>query len=150
MHIDVYTDGSCLGNPGPGGYAFIFVHNNEEIARDFGSSYNTTNNQMELTAVIKALELLKQLNDPNISYSVYTDSSYVVNAFREHWIQKWERNGWRTSTGAKVKNKELWESLVSLTRELNPTFIHVKGHNGDKFNEICDKLAVNAASSVKR
>ena len=150
MHINVYTDGSCLGNPGPGGYAFVFVHNNKEIAGGSGSSYSTTNNQMELTAVIKALELLKQLNDPNISYSVYTDSSYVVNAFKEHWIQKWERNGWRTSTGTKVKNKELWESLVSLTRELNPTFIHVKGHNGDKFNEICDKLAVNAANSVKR
>ena len=107
MHIDVYTDGSCLGNPGPGGYVFVFVHNNEEIARSSGSSYSTTNNQMELTAVIKALELLKQLNDQNISYSVYTDSSYVVNAFKEYWIQKWERNGWRTSTGTKVKNKEL-------------------------------------------
>ena len=142
--VIIYTDGACSGNPGPGGYGAILMYENnkKEIS---GGSKQTTNNIMEITAVVEALKLLKFACDVD----VYSDSSYVVNAIEKKWIEKWQRNGWKTSSKEPVKNKELWEELDLLIKKHNVKFIKVKGHSDNKHNNRCDELARNAIEDFK-
>ena len=142
--VIIYTDGACSGNPGPGGYWAILMYENnkKEIS---GGSKQTTNNIMEITAVVEALKLLKFACDVD----VYSDSSYVVNAIEKKWIEKWQRNGWKTSSKEPVKNKELWEELDLLIKKHNVKFIKVKGHSDNKYNNRCDELARNAIEDFK-
>ena len=141
--VIIYTDGACSGNPGPGGWGAILMinENKKEIS---GGNKNTTNNVMELTAVIEALKLLKRPCNVNL----YSDSAYVVNAFLQNWILGWIKNGWKNSNKEDVKNKELWQELISLTKVHNVTFHKVKGHADNKYNYRCDELARNAIKNL--
>lgn len=134
--VTIYTDGACSGNPGPGGWGSILMmgENRKEIS---GGSANTTNNIMELTAVIEALKMLKRPCKVNI----YSDSAYVVNAFVQKWIYGWMKKGWKTAGNEPVKNKELWQELYELTKIHDVTFNKVKGHADNEFNNRCDELA---------
>ena len=137
--VTIYTDGACSGNPGPGGWGAILMagDNKKEIS---GGSKETTNNIMELTAVI---ESLKQLKRP-CKVDLYSDSAYVVNAFLQDWISGWIKKGWKNSSKEEVKNKELWQELVALTQTHQVTFHKVKGHADNEYNNRCDELARNA------
>ena len=137
--IVIYTDGACSGNPGPGGWGAILMF--KDIKKEiFGFMQDTTNNIMELTAVIEAL---KQLRIP-CEVELYSDSAYVVNAFNQKWIYGWLKNGWKNSNKEPVKNKELWEELYNLTKMHSVNFIKVKGHSDNEFNNRCDELARKA------
>ena len=141
--ITIYTDGACSGNPGPGGWGAILMYkdNKKEIS---GGKKDTTNNVMELTAVIEALKLLKY----PCKVSLYSDSAYVVNAFLQKWIFGWQKNNWKTADKKDVKNKELWQELVKLTHTHDVTFIKVKGHADNEYNNRCDELARKAILSL--
>ena len=137
--VTIYTDGACSGNPGPGGWGAVLMY--KDIKKEIsGGCKDTTNNIMELTAVIEALKLLKR----PCKVDLYSDSAYVVNAFVRHWIDNWQRNDWKNSNKEDVKNKELWQELLELTKVHNVTFIKVKGHADNEFNNRCDELARNA------
>ena len=142
--MKLYTDGSCLGNPGTGGWGSICLDDNEEkpFFKLCGGDSHTTNNIMELTAVIRGLE--RHGSGP---VTVYTDSKYVKDGITK-WIHGWKRNGWKTSTGGQVKNRSLWEQLDRLMTPFI-TFEWVKAHNGDKWNEAVDTLAKKCAELVK-
>ena len=137
--VIIYTDGACSGNPGPGGWGTILMYkdNKKEIS---GGMLDTTNNVMELTAVIEGLKLLKF----PCKVKLYSDSAYVVNAFNEKWIYGWLKNGWRNASKEPVKNKELWQELYDLTKVHEVEFIKVKGHADNEYNNRCDELARNA------
>ena len=141
--VIIYTDGACSGNPGPGGWGSILMmgENRKEIS---GGKKDTTNNVMELTAVIEALKLLKR----PCKVDLYSDSAYVVNAFLQNWIFGWIKNGWKNSSKEEVKNKELWQELFSLTKIHDVTFHKVKGHADNEYNNRCDELARNAIKSL--
>ena len=143
--VTIYTDGACSGNPGPGGWGAILMlgENRKEIS---GGSENTTNNIMELTAVIEALKILKRPCKVN----VYSDSAYVVNAFLQKWIYGWMKKGWKTPGGDPVKNKELWQELYGLTKIHEVTFNKVKGHADNEFNNRCDEMAVAESKKFAR
>lgn len=141
--ITIYTDGACSGNPGPGGWGAILLFN--DIKKELsGGKPNTTNNIMEMTAVIEALKALKKPCNVNL----YSDSAYVVNAFLQHWIDGWQRNNWKNSDKKDVKNKELWLELINLTKIHNITFHKVKGHADNELNNRCDELARNAIKEL--
>lgn len=141
--IIIYTDGACSGNPGPGGWGAILIYG--DIKREiFGGNKNTTNNIMEMTAVIESLKMLKFECDVEI----YSDSAYVVNAFNQGWIYNWFKNNWRTSSKDPVKNKELWEEMYMLTKKHKVKFNKVKGHSNVELNNRCDELARNAIKSL--
>jgi len=133
--INIYTDGACSGNPGIGGWGVVILVNKQEILLNGGDQL-TTNNKMELTAAIKALEYFETKKD----LTIYTDSKYVKDGI-ESWIINWKKNGWKTSTKKIVKNKELWMQLDSLINNHNITWKWVKGHAGFEFNEKADELA---------
>ena len=141
--VIIYTDGACSGNPGPGGYGAILMlgENRKEIS---GGKKDTTNNVMELSGVIEALKLLKR----PCKVQLYSDSAYVVNAFLQHWIDGWIRNNWKNSNKEDVKNKELWQELIDLTKVHNVTFHKVKGHSDNEFNNRCDELARGAIKKL--
>jgi ribonuclease HI len=136
VNVTIYTDGACSGNPGPGGWAAVLLYgdNKKEIS---GGSKNTTNNIMEITAVIEALKCLKF----ECEAKVHSDSAYVVNCFNNGWIQKWKKNNWQTASKEPVKNKELWEELYNLVQKHKVEFIKVKGHSNVELNNRCDELA---------
>lgn len=138
-HITIYTDGACSGNPGPGGWGSILMFGDyrKEIS---GFQNDTTNNIMELTAVIEALKLVKE----PCTIDVYSDSAYVVNAFLQGWITNWIKKNWKTADRSPVKNKELWQELYNFTKVHDITFHKVKGHADNEFNNRCDELARNA------
>jgi len=137
--VTIYTDGACSGNPGPGGWGTILMY--KDIKKEIsGGNKNTTNNVMELTAVIEGLKMLKF----PCEVKIYSDSAYVVNAFTQKWIYGWLKNGWKTSNKEDVKNKELWQELYEFTKIHNIEFIKVKGHSDNEFNNRCDELARNA------
>ena len=140
----IYTDGACSGNPGPGGWGAILMYNGNKKEL-FGASKDTTNNIMEITAVLEALKALKFPCEVDL----YSDSAYVVNCFNQGWIYNWLKKGWKTAGGEPVKNKELWEELYSLTKTHKVTFHKVKGHADNEFNNRCDELARNAIESVR-
>ncbi len=136
--VEIYTDGACSGNPGAGGYSAILIYNGIEKIIS-GSENLTTNNRMELLAVIKGLESLKE----KCKVNVYSDSSYVINAFNEGWIDSWQANSWRNSNKKDVKNVDLWQRLLGLKNLHEITFIKVKGHADNEYNNRCDKIAVD-------
>ena len=141
--VTIYTDGACSGNPGPGGWGAILMYkeNKKEIS---GGKKDTTNNVMELTAVIEALKLLKY----PCKVKLYSDSAYVVNAFLQNWVINWQKNSWKTADKKEVKNKELWQELIELTNIHDITFIKVKGHSDNEYNNRCDELARKAILSL--
>ena len=138
--IKIYTDGSCMGNPGNGGWAAIIFMNNEKIAIT-GNKKNTTNNQMELMAAIEALKKIPT----GQKVQIYTDSKYVKLGITE-WIEKWSQNNWKTSSKQKVKNLELWIELNKVSKKHKIEWLWVKGHAGDPINEEVDTLAKKAAN----
>ncbi len=133
--INIYTDGACSGNPGIGGWGVVILDNKREILLNGGDQL-TTNNKMELTAAIKALEYFEIKED----LVIYTDSKYVKDGI-ESWIKNWKKNGWKTTTKKIVKNKELWMQLDNLIHKHNVKWKWVKGHAGLEFNEKADELA---------
>lgn len=135
-NISIYTDGACSGNPGVGGWGAVLIYNGtkREIS---GYSPETTNNVMEISAAVEALELLKE---PCL-VELYSDSAYLVNAFNQKWIENWQKNGWKTSSKELVKNKELWEELIKLSKIHKLKFIKVKGHSDNELNNRCDEMA---------
>lgn len=137
--IYLYTDGACSGNPGPGGWASILTFNDRHL-KISGYSAQTTNNKMELTAVIEGLKRLKKPSHVHI----VTDSKYIHNAFSLNWITRWQHNNWKTVTKEPVKNKELWLVLLEFSQKHNISWEWVKGHAGHKYNELCDEMARNA------
>ena len=142
--VIIYTDGACSGNPGPGGWGAILMYKDakKEIS---GGMKETTNNIMEITAVIEALKCLKVESD----VQVYSDSAYTVNAFNQGWIYNWMKKGWKTASGEPVKNKELWQELYNLTKKHKVEFIKVKGHSDNEFNNRCDEMAREAIKNLK-
>lgn len=134
--VTLYTDGACSGNPGKGGWGAVLIYGGFEKQMS-GVEEVTTNNKMELTAVIQGLKALKE----KCKVTVFSDSAYVVNAFNNKWIDSWITNNWKNSKKEPVANRELWEELIALTKFHEVTFNKVKGHAGDKYNEICDSLA---------
>lgn len=140
QNITIYTDGSSLGNPGPGGWGAIIIW--EDSRKEFSEGYRqTTNNRMEIRGALHALE---QLSKP-CSVSIHTDSRYVCDAIEKRWIQNWLRNGWKTAGKQPVKNRDLWERLIPLLKTHDVRFFWVKAHAGHPENERCDELAKNAA-----
>lgn len=138
--VDIFTDGACKGNPGPGGWAAILRYNNIE-KEIYGGVKQTTNNRMELMAVVNALSILKEPCD----VSLYSDSQYICNALIRGWAKKWKTNGWMRTRSQKALNPDLWDVLLELCdiHTVNP--IWIKGHSGHIENEKCDKLAVAQA-----
>lgn len=148
LKIKAYTDGACSGNPGPGGWAavLLFPEGKQEIS---GYEQETTNNRMELNAVIQAIKLATDLG--YFRMDVYSDSAYVVNAVKLEWIKKWQLNGWKTVRGENIKNKDLWVKLLSLIKKYRKVnLVKVKGHSGDINNERVDVLAKKAIVRMKR
>ena len=139
MKYKIYTDGACSGNPGPGGWAAIILINNEIKEMFYGNEKNTTNNQMELLATIKAIQKFKKKSE----ISIFTDSTYVRDGITI-WIKQWEKNGWKTASKKPVKNKELWKKLKKLSSKHPIKWVWVKGHAQDKYNNLVDELARGA------
>lgn len=140
MRIEIYTDGACKGNPGKGGYGILMRVPEKNYEKTFSKGYKkTTNNRMELLAVITALEKLKS---PDNDIHIFTDSKYVSEAINQKWIYGWVKKGF-----AKVKNPDLWKRFYPLYKLHNPTFHWIKGHAGHPENELCDQLAVKATTS---
>jgi len=139
--VTIYTDGACSGNPGPGGWAAILVYGATEKEL-VGSAANTTNNRMELTAAIEALRALKH----PCEVTLYSDSSYLVNAFRQRWLEGWKRNGWKRGPrkNEPVLNIDLWKELDELQSRHHVDWAKIEGHAGHEYNERVDRLAVTA------
>lgn len=138
--IIIYTDGACSGNPGPGGWGAVLMHK-DKVKEISGGEFETTNQRMELTAVVEALKALK-IRDWDIT--VYSDSAYLVNAVTKNWLGNWQANGWKNSRKEPVANQDLWQDLIRLMRLNRVKVQKVKGHSGDKWNERCDRLARSA------
>lgn len=134
--IDLYTDGACSGNPGAGGYGAILIYRGVEREVS-GGEPSTTNNRMEIYAVIAGLRCLKERCKVNI----YSDSAYTVNAFNQHWLENWQKSGWKKADGKPVLNVDLWQQLLELTQQHEVRFIKVKGHADNEYNNRCDALA---------
>ena len=137
--VIIYTDGACSGNPGPGGWAAVLMYGAHERVIT-GAEKETTNNRMELTAVVESLKVLKQ----TCVARIHTDSAYIANAFNQGWIDVWLIKGWKTTNKKPVKNRDLWEALLAETTRHDVQFIKVKGHADDDINNRVDRLAVDA------
>ncbi len=148
-NIEIYTDGGCSGNPGPGGWAYVIITGDGIQIANSGHEQFTTNNKMELTAVIQALKSLS-INPSRTSLKlvVHTDSKYVKNGITG-WIHTWMRNGWKTAAKKSVKNKEFWIELQQLSATLSIEWKWVPGHAGVEFNELCDKLVQKEIASIR-
>ena len=159
MEYTVYADGACSGNPGPGGYAFIIMNENRDVLlKVSGSKSKATNNQMELTAIVRALVHIRSFENHHRKQTVtiYSDSAYCVNETAKAGIYTWKKNGWKTKAGREVKNIDLWLELYRFLKNTKMEIhaVKVKGHSGDKYNELVDKAAKEAirnlnASSAK-
>lgn len=141
--IRIYTDGSCLGNPGPGGWGAILLYKKAKKVL-MGNEAETTNNRMELMAAIKGLEAVKK----PLPIHIFTDSTYLRDGVTK-WLKGWQSNGWKTANKKPVKNQDLWEELAKLEKNHDVVWNWVKAHNGDKYNEEVDDLARNAAEKLK-
>jgi len=142
--VVIYTDGACSGNPGPGGWGTILMY--KDIKKEInGGVKQTTNNIMEITAVIEGLKMLKY----KCEVEIYSDSAYVVNAFNNHWIEGWMKKNWINSSKEPVKNKELWQELYNLVKQHEVKFIKVKGHSDNEYNNRCDELARAAIKNLE-
>lgn len=142
----IYTDGSCLGNPGAGGWAAVIVDEQNRREEIFGGEDSTTNNRMELTAALRALEKIPS----GASVELFTDSNYLKNAFTNGWLAKWKSNGWKTAKKSPVLNQDLWRELDAVIAARDVKFNWVKGHAGNFFNERCDTLARTFAEKIQR
>lgn len=146
--VKIYTDGACANNPGAGGFGVVLLYEDKDgiiHEKRFSKGYiMTTNNRMELLAVIYALNLLKA----PCRVELYSDSKYVVNAINKNWIKGWQKNNWKNSLKNPVKNQDLWEMLIDAKSAHDINFIWVKGHNENKYNELCDILAVKARNGA--
>lgn len=142
-HVDIYTDGACRGNPGRGGWGAILVYNGMEKEMSGGEKL-TTNNRMELTAAIESLGALKE----PCEVTLYSDSTYLVNAVSKGWLKNWQAKNYRKSSKEDIPNKDLWIKLTPLLEKHTITFIWVRGHNGHDYNERCDGLATAFADSL--
>ena len=140
--IEIYTDGACSGNPGPGGWGVVLLYqgNKKELS---GYQPETTNNRMELFAAIQGLAALRE----PCEVTLYSDSSYLINAFEKHWLDNWQRNGWKTSSKSPVENQDLWKLLLLHVRNHRVRFQKVEGHSDNAYNNRCDELAVAAIRS---
>lgn len=143
-HVDIYTDGACRNNPGRGGWGAILVYNGREKELSGGEAL-TTNNRMELSAVIAALSALNESCEVKLT----TDSQYVVHAIEKGWLESWRKNGWKKSDRSPVQNVDLWEKLLLLLDIHKVSFVWVRGHNGHPYNERCDTLATTFADSLE-
>lgn len=142
-NVEIYTDGACRGNPGVGGWGAVLKYGS--IEREIsGGEASTTNNRMELTAVITALSLLKE----PCHVTLTSDSKYVIDAIQKGWLDSWQKKGWRKADGKAVLNIDLWEKLVSLLEIHKVDFVWVHGHTGHKYNERCDELATTFADKI--
>ena len=141
--LKIWTDGSCLGNPGPGGWAFVAT-DGKNVAHRSGGESDTTNNRMELMAVIRAISAAHRHSE----LEIHTDSQYVKNGMQT-WIKNWRKNNWRTADRKPVKNQDLWQKLDELANNTKIHWVWVRGHNGEEFNEKCDELARTAAEKLK-
>lgn len=137
--VEIYTDGACSGNPGPGGWAAILKYEGKEKEIS-GRENQTTNNRMELSAALQGLKALKF----RCKVKLYSDSAYLVNAFNNGWLRKWQLNGWKTARKEPVENQDLWQELLSQSALHEIEWIKVKGHADNVYNNRCDKLAVEA------
>lgn len=136
--VILYTDGACSGNPGKGGWGAVLIYN--DYQKEFsGFNPETTNNRMELTAVIEGLKKLKEPCEVDI----FTDSAYVCNAFLENWVENWKQNGFKNSNKKEILNIELWKELLNLCKIHKIKFFKVKGHADNELNNLCDKLATD-------
>ncbi|HCC34461.1 MAG TPA: ribonuclease HI [Ruminococcaceae bacterium] len=144
-HVDIFTDGACSGNPGPGGYGVILKYG-AHIKELSGGEAETTNNRMELTAAIKGLSLLKESCD----VTLYTDSQYLVNAVEKGWAAGWKARGWVKSDKKPALNSDLWQQILSLLEQHDVRFVWIKGHAGHPENERCDALATAAAADAAK
>ena len=137
--IEIYTDGACSGNPGPGGWGVVLLYqgNKKELS---GYQPETTNNRMELFAAIQGLAALRE----PCEVTLYSDSSYLINAFEKHWLDNWQRNGWKTSSKSPVENQDLWKLLLLHVKNHRVRFVKVKGHSDNAYNKRCDEMAVAA------
>ena len=143
--VILYTDGACSGNPGLGGYGGILIYG--EVKKEYsGAEQETTNNRMEIMAVIVGLKRLKY----PCAVDVYSDSAYTVNAFTEGWIYGWKKNGWKRADNKAVQNVDLWEELYALTKTHDVTFHKVAGHADNEFNNRCDELARGAIVELRK
>lgn len=134
--VEIYTDGACSGNPGPGGWAAVLLYGDKK-KEIFGGEAHTTNQRMEMKAAVEALRALKYPCRVNL----YSDSAYLVNAFNQGWLKKWQSNGWKTMQKKPVENQDLWEELLTLSKKHQVKFIKVKGHSDNLYNNRCDELA---------
>ena len=134
--VEIYTDGACSGNPGPGGWGAVLIYDENEKELS-GFQNHTTNQRMELTAAIEALKALKL----PCSVKLYSDSAYLINAFRQKWIENWLANGWQNSQKKPVENQDLWQALIVLTQTHQVEWIKVRGHQDNTYNNRCDLLA---------
>ncbi len=141
--IKIWTDGSCLGNPGPGGWAFVATDGKNTAERS-GGEPDTTNNRMELMAVISALTAARK----HAEVEIHTDSQYVKNGMQS-WMKNWKKNNWRTADKKPVKNQDLWMKLDELANNIKIHWVWVRGHNGEELNERCDELARGYAEKLK-
>ncbi len=139
-HVTIYTDGACIGNPGPGGYGVVLIF--KASRRELSGGYRkTTNNRMEILAAINSLEALKE----KCRVTIFADSEYLVNAIEKEWARRWQSNGWRRNKKEKALNPDLWERLLCLCDKHEVQFKWVRGHAGNRENERCDQLASAAA-----
>ncbi len=142
--VEIYTDGACSGNPGTGGWAAILMYNGAEKEIS-GYAKETTNNRMELFAAVQGLRALRE----SCRVTLYSDSSYMVKAFNEGWIDGWLKRGWKAAGGGDVKNQDLWKALIYEVNKHEVTFVWVKGHDESEFNNRCDRLAVEAIKQCR-
>lgn len=154
MKVRIYTDGACSENPGPGGWASVWICD-DNIKVKSGCNPKTTNNQMELTAVVVSLRRIVSNHCKGDTYEVHSDSAYVVNSINNNWIERWRLNGWKTSKGDDVKNVELWMECLKLLSQIKQmgikiTFIKVKGHSGDTLNEYADEIAKKEVLNARK
>lgn len=149
--IEVYTDGACSGNPGKGGYAFVILQDGKEVLKLSGCEEQTTNNKMELKAIVRALQhITNEFVMKNIVVTIYSDSAYCINPIEKGWIKFWESNNWKTKSNEPIKNSELWKQLFILlkNKKFKFNFVKIKGHSGIKYNEMVDKAAKSAISRL--
>lgn len=143
--VEIYTDGACSGNPGVGGWAAVLIYKGAR-KKISGNDAQTTNNRMELQAIIEGLKALKE----KCKVTLYSDSAYATDAFLKEWIYSWEKSDWTLSDKSEVKNTDLWLELLSLVRTHDVNFVRVKGHSDNELNNLCDKMARDEITKYKK
>lgn len=151
MKYEVYTDGACSRNPGPGGYCYLLIPEGGNILKGSGGEKCTTNNRMELKAIVNALHTIVDNSPLKYEINIYTDSAYCFNPINQNWLECWQKADWKTKSGTEVKNKDLWMQMYYYLHnsKLTIKLKKVKGHSGNKYNEMADKIAKEAVERFK-